>query len=62
MGVIIEGFYDKDTYRTHRYLIPEKKGLKGVLYVLKEVKPIPDEVTIRLKVKEVSGKKDAKGN
>ena len=45
--------YDQDSKRYHRYIIDEGQGIVGNLYISKEVKAVPEELTIRLKVKDV---------
>ena len=50
-SIIIEAFYDKDTFRCHRYLIKEGQLVKGTIYVDKNVEAIPERVVIELKVK-----------
>lgn len=51
MKTEISATYDQDTYKTHRYFIHEQQGIKGTLYILKDIKQIPDQVTIKLKLK-----------
>ena len=50
--IIVEAYYDKDTFRCHRYLIKEGQVIKGTLYVSKDTEVIPKEVVIQLKVRE----------
>lgn len=40
MATKIIAIYDKDTFRCHRYLIEEKEGIKGSIYIDKD-KDIP---------------------
>jgi len=50
--IIVEAYYDKDTFRCHRYLIKEGQVIKGTLYVSKDTENIPKEVVVQLKIKE----------
>jgi len=49
--ITITATYDKDTLRTHRYLIDEGQEIRGTLYVPKDMDSVPKEITIELKVK-----------
>jgi len=49
----ITATYDQDSKRYHRYIIDEGQGIVGNIYIPKDFKEIPKEVTIRLQVKEV---------
>ena len=51
----IKAIYDKDTHRTHRYLIPEGQLVKGTLYVSKDTEKVPDEILIKLEVGNIQG-------
>lgn len=44
----VKAIYDRDTYRTHRYLIPEGQLVKGTLYIPKDSEEIPREILIEL--------------
>jgi len=44
--------YDKDTFRCHRYLIEEAKGIKGTIYIDKDA-DVPKEVVVSMQVKEI---------
>lgn len=49
----ITAIYDKDTFRTHRYLIQANEyGITGTVYVSKEV-DVPKELIITMQVKDV---------
>jgi hypothetical protein len=41
--------YDKDTFRTHRYLIDEGQVVKGSIYIAKDADAIPERIVIELK-------------
>ena len=42
--------FDRDTWCKHRFLIREKEGITGTIYILKDQK-VPDIVKICLKTK-----------
>lgn len=48
----VTAVYDKDTYRTHRYLIPEGQLVKGTLYVPKDAGEVPREILVKLEVED----------
>jgi len=48
--VKIQAVYDKDTFRCHRYLIAETHGIKGTIYVDKDI-DVPKEVIVTMVVK-----------
>ena len=48
--VKIQAVYDKDTFRCHRYLIEETHGIKGTIYVDKDI-DVPKEVIVTMVVK-----------
>lgn len=50
----ITATYDQDSKRYHRYIIDEGQGIVGNLYIPKDTKDIPKEITISLRVKEVN--------
>ena len=45
--------YDQDSKRFHRYIIDEGQGIVGNIYIPKD-EEIPKELTIRLRLKELS--------
>ena len=51
-AIKITAYYDKDTFRCHRYLIEEAEGVKGTIYVNKDCEQAPKEILIEMKVKE----------
>lgn len=50
----VKAHYDKDTFRTHRFIIDEGQIVKGTLYVSKDIKAqdIPTEVVVQLRNKD----------
>lgn len=48
----ITAYYDKDTFRTHRYNIAEGQEVSGSIYVPKDLEEKPRELHIKLKIKE----------
>jgi len=46
--------FSKDTRNFHRFDIDEGQDIGGVIYVSRDTK-VPDEITIALKTKDVSG-------
>ncbi|MBW1690821.1 MAG: hypothetical protein JRF35_01855 [Deltaproteobacteria bacterium] len=54
MGEIptIKAVYDRDTYRTHRYVISEGQSVKGAIYVPKDIEEIPREILVKLEVED----------
>lgn len=51
-NIKITAYYDRDTFRCHRYLIEEAEGVKGTIYIDKDVEKAPKEILIEMKVKE----------
>ena len=51
--------YDRDSKRSHRYLIDEGQGITGTLYVPKEERQIPRKILSRLRVKPIKRKQKA---
>ena len=49
--VKIQAVYDKDTFRCHRYFIKEAEGVKGTIYIDKDLEEVPKEIIIEMKVK-----------
>jgi len=54
MTTEVTATYDQDSKRYHRYLIDEGQGIVGNLYIPKDTKQIPKELTIRLRVKKIT--------
>lgn len=44
--------YDQDSKRYHRYLIDAGQEVVGNIYISKDVKAVPEELTIKLRVKD----------
>ena len=42
---------DRDTKRTHRFLLESENGVAGSIYISKETRPLPKEVILKLKTK-----------
>jgi hypothetical protein len=45
----ITATYDKDTFRTHRYILDEGQLVKGSLYISKDSEQIPERIVVVLK-------------
>ena len=47
--------YDRDSKRYHRYIIDDGQGVVGNIYIPKEVKAVPESLSVKLRVKEIDG-------
>lgn len=57
METQITAIYDSDSKRYHRFLIDGGQGITGTIYVPKDMK-VPDGVTIQLKTKGETEKRE----
>ena len=48
----VTAFYDRDTFKTHGYIIEESGGVKGSLYIDKDVEKVPKEIVVSMQIKE----------
>jgi len=43
--------YDRDTKRTHRFLLEAAEGIAGSIYISKDAHPLPKQVILNIKMK-----------
>ena len=44
--------YDRDTKRTHRFLLEAAEGIAGSIYIDKDAHSLPKQIILNIKVKE----------